>query len=118
MLVARAGLSRRSAERQTFLSLLDMLGDKWTLLVVNLLAAGPLRFSEIGRQVDGISNKALSRTLKNLEARGLVDRRQFLTIPPKVIYSLTIQGATLADPLGLVLDWAHLNSAAKQSQRL
>ncbi|PWD52504.1 transcriptional regulator [Serinibacter arcticus] len=87
-------------------ALLDRIGDKWTVLVVGTLAGGPLRFSEIARRVDGVSQKMLTQTLRALEADGLVVRTQYPQIPPRVEYELTAVGHTLRDPLRALEEWA------------
>ena len=67
-------------------ALLDRIGDRWTVLVVGSLADGPLRFSQLARRVDGVSQKMLTQTLRALEADGLVTRTQYPEIPPRVEY--------------------------------
>lgn len=68
---------------------LDLLSSKWVCLVVGALANGPLRFGALRRRLDGITQKMLTQTLRELERAGLVDRRVFATTPPQVEYSLT-----------------------------
>lgn len=86
--------------------LLDRIGDRWTVLVVGLLAAGPKRFSEIRRGVGGISQKMLTQTLRGLERDGLVSRTVFAEVPPRVEYELTAAGRTLQAPLKALEDWS------------
>lgn len=86
--------------------LLDRIGDRWTVLVVGALVGGPLRFGEIARRVDGVSQKMLTQTLRTLERDGLVRRTQYPQIPPRVEYQLTDTGRTLRDPLRALEDWA------------
>ena len=69
--------------------LLDRLADKWSLLIVEMLGAGGLRFGELHRAVDGISQRMLTLTLRNLERDGLVSRTVHPVIPPRVDYDLT-----------------------------
>jgi DNA-binding HxlR family transcriptional regulator len=85
---------------------LDRIADKWTALVVGLLAERPHRFGELRRAVDGISQKMLTQTLRSLERDGLVDRRAYPTVPVTVEYSLTPLGMTLTEPLAAVRAWA------------
>jgi DNA-binding HxlR family transcriptional regulator len=85
---------------------LDRIADKWTALVVGLLAERPHRFGELRRAVDGISQKMLTQTLRSLERDGLVDRRAFPTVPVTVEYSLTPLGRTLGEPLAAIRAWA------------
>lgn len=85
---------------------LRRVGDKWSVLVVTLLARRPYRFNELARAVEGISQRMLTRTLRALEVDGLVDRTVFPTIPPSVEYRLTPLGASLLRPLSVLADWA------------
>ena len=85
---------------------LDRIGDKWTVLVVGALEQGPLRYNEIRRAVDGISQRMLTLTLKGLERDGLVHRTMYPTIPPRVDYELTELGRKLMAPLRSLYDWA------------
>jgi DNA-binding HxlR family transcriptional regulator len=87
-------------------SILGIVGDKWTVLIVVLLGDGPKRFNEIKRMVGGISQRMLTFTLRGLERDGLVKRTVFPTTPPRVDYELTTRGSTLweaVEPLSL---WA------------
>jgi DNA-binding HxlR family transcriptional regulator len=85
---------------------LDLIGDKWTALIVGLLEDGPKRFSELQRTIVGISQKMLTQTLRNLERDGLVNRTIYPEVPPRVEYTLTPLGETLCAPLSAVRDWA------------
>lgn len=91
---------------------LARIGDKWTVLVVELLRDGPMRFNEIRRTVNAISQRMLTLTLRGLERDGLVTRTMFPTIPPRVEYELTALGRTLRGPLGAIADWARTNRPA------
>lgn len=96
-------------------SILARVGDKWSVLIIVLLGAGPLRFNEIKRGVEGISQRMLTLTLRGLERDGLVKRTQFPTIPPRVDYELTRLGRSLwtaVQPLGA---WAqdHIKHVTK-----
>jgi DNA-binding HxlR family transcriptional regulator len=84
---------------------LARLGDKWTVLVVMLLGEEPRRFSEIKRAVDGISQRMLTLTLRNLERDGMVTRTVTPTIPPRVDYALTGLGRSLRGPLTELGRW-------------
>lgn len=84
---------------------LNMLADKWTMLVICSLDEGTKRYSEVKRQIGGISQKMLTQTLKNLEKDGLVFRKTYPVIPPKVEYSLTDMGKSLLDPMNVVCHW-------------
>jgi DNA-binding HxlR family transcriptional regulator len=94
--------------------LLDRLADKWSLLVVELLGEGTKRFSELRREIDGISQRMLTRTLRQLERDGLVAREVHPVVPPRVDYSLTPLGATLLDAVQPLVAWtrAHRDEIA------
>lgn len=98
---------------------LARIGDKWTVLVVELLCAGrgPMRFNEIRRSIGGISQRMLTLTLRSLERDGLVTRTVHPTIPPRVDYALTELGYTLRTPLVAVAEWARANRAAIDAAR-
>ena len=85
---------------------LDRIGDKWSVLVVMLLADGPRRFSELRRAVDGISQRMLTLTLRQLERDGLVSRTVHASVPPRVDYALTDVGQTLRGPLTALATWS------------
>ena len=85
---------------------LTKIGDRWTVLVINTLAQGPLRYSELHHCVDGISQKMLSQTLKGLTHDGLVARQVYPEIPPRVEYELTAAGHSLLEPLQMLVNWA------------
>ena len=78
---------------------LTVLADKWVLLVLGVLrmAGEPVRFNDLRRRLDGITQKMLTRTLRNLERDGLVRRAVYPTVPPRVEYSLTDLGASLGE---------------------
>jgi len=86
--------------------LLDRIADKWTVLVIGLLEARPKRFSELQRELGGVSQKVLTQTLRRLERDGLVSRTVYAQVPPRVEYALTPLGRTLSAPLAALLEWA------------
>jgi DNA-binding HxlR family transcriptional regulator len=88
---------------------LDRIGDKWTVLVVGVLAQGPMRYNEIQRAIGGISQRMLTLTLKELERDGLVNRTMYPTIPPRVDYELTKLGRDLLTTLHPLYLWAVRN---------
>ncbi|WP_454621610.1 winged helix-turn-helix transcriptional regulator [Bradyrhizobium cenepequi] len=92
--------------------ILDRLGDKWTTLIVIVLAQRPHRFSEIRRSIPDISKRMLTQTLRDLERDGLITRRVFPTKPPSVEYGLTELGGSLLEPLAHLVAWAE-NSQPK-----
>ncbi|WP_072391449.1 helix-turn-helix domain-containing protein [Hyphomicrobium sp. CS1GBMeth3] len=89
--------------------LLDRISDKWVVLVLSLLEDGPKRFSALKREIDGISQKMLSQTLRALEQDGLLTRRAFPTVPVTVEYELTALGRSLNVAMGPVVEWAIAN---------
>lgn len=91
--------------------ILDLVGDKWSLLVVIALEDGTQRFSELRRSIGVISQRMLTRTLRQLERSGLVERTVYPTIPPRVEYTLTPLGITLLDAVRPLLDWTLQNRA-------
>jgi DNA-binding HxlR family transcriptional regulator len=91
---------------------LDRIADKWTVLVVGLLADEPRRFSELKRSIEGISQKMLTQTLRTLERDGLVSRMVYAEVPPRVVYELTPLGETLIDPIIAIRDWAYQSMGA------
>ena len=88
-------------------SILARVGDKWSVFVIRLLGDGPLRFNEIKRKVDGISQRMLTLTLRGLERDGLVTRTVYPTIPPRVDYELTDLGRGLWQPVEALGKWAN-----------
>lgn len=96
---------------------LDRVGDKWTVLIVDVLDAGPKRFNEIRLAIGGITPKVLTSTLRSLVADGLVDREVFAEVPPRVEYSLTDLGRSLQEPVAALRRWAEANVAAITDNR-
>jgi DNA-binding HxlR family transcriptional regulator len=88
---------------------LARVGDKWTVLVVGLLGGGPMRFSELRRAIDGISQKMLTTTLRTLERDGFCTRTVFPSVPPRVEYELTELGRDLLVPVKALGEWAVAN---------
>lgn len=97
--------------------ILARVGDKWTVLVVTRLGAGSLRFSELRRQLFGISQKMLTTTLRGLERDGFVTRTVTPTIPPRVDYELTDLGRDLLVPVAELGQWAIRNRERVESAR-
>jgi DNA-binding HxlR family transcriptional regulator len=91
---------------------LDRIADKWTVLVIGLLVDGPVRFNQLRRRIEGISQKMLTQTLRNLETDGLVSRTVIATVPVTVEYALTPLGHSLARTLSGVRHWAEENIEA------
>jgi DNA-binding HxlR family transcriptional regulator len=95
---------------------LDIVGDKWSLLVVRNLSQGPRRFTELKRAIDGISQRMLTVTLRSLERDGILTRTVRNVMPPHVSYELTPMGRTLREATAPLLKWstvhlAHIDAA-------
>lgn len=86
--------------------LLDRIADKWTVLILVTLEAGPLRFNALRRHVEGVSQKMLSQTLKQMERDGLISRTVEATVPVSVTYGLTPLGLSLYAVMQPLMDWA------------
>jgi DNA-binding HxlR family transcriptional regulator len=87
-------------------TVLDIVADKWTSLVIVSLLPGTKRFQQLKREIGGITQKMLTQTLRSLERDGLVHRRAYPTVPPRVEYTLTPLGTTLTRPLQALQDWS------------
>jgi DNA-binding HxlR family transcriptional regulator len=88
---------------------LDHLADKWAVLIIAQLAHGTMRFAELRRAVDGVSQKMLTVTLRALERDGLVSRKLYASVPPKVEYSLTPLGNSLSNKVQELCRWSESN---------
>lgn len=97
--------------------ILDRIGDMWSLYVIAMLRDGPVRFNRLRRQIDGISQRMLTITLRGLERDGLVTRTLFATIPPRVDYALTEEGRTLLEPVMALVAWANSNQEVIRQAR-
>ena len=87
-------------------TILSLVGDKWTVMIVMVLREGPTRFNALKRTVGGISQQMLTRTLKALERDGMVTRTVHPTVPPQVEYELTALGHSLSEPVMQLGTWA------------
>jgi DNA-binding HxlR family transcriptional regulator len=85
--------------------ILDRVADKWSLLVIALLERRTLRFTELRHKIDGISQRMLTVTLRQLERDGLVERTVYPVVPPRVEYALTELGCTLHDTIKSLVTW-------------
>ena len=90
--------------------IVDRIGDKWSLYLIGTLKEGPMRFNEIRRSIEGISQRMLTLTLRGLERDGLVKRTVHPTKPPSVEYFLTDLGRTLLEPVKGLVVWAQKNT--------
>ena len=97
--------------------ILNRVGDKWSTLVIGTLGAGPMRFGELLRGIEGISQRMLTLTLRSLERDGLITRTVTPTIPPRVDYELTALGRTLLVPVMGLMDWARTHRDEMQAAR-
>jgi DNA-binding HxlR family transcriptional regulator len=102
----------------TVREVLGRVGDKWSVLVISLLGDGTKRFSELQRAIEGISQRMLTLTLRQLERDGIVLRTVYPTVPPRVEYALTPLGWTLLEPVIALAGWAESHRADIQSARL
>ncbi|WP_029074195.1 winged helix-turn-helix transcriptional regulator [Kaistia adipata] len=112
-----AGIDLLPAEQCPVRNVLDRLGDAWSYLVVLQLTGGAMRFNALKRAVDGISQRMLTVTLRNLERDGLVQRTVFPTTPPQVEYRLTELGHSLAEPMAVLTRWASSHHDAIRASR-
>lgn len=103
------GLERfdpESARCRGVSNVLQRVGDKWSVLVVATVSRGPHRFSELRREIEAISQRMLTLTLRSLERDGLVSRTVTPTVPPRVDYALTPLGHSLQQPVLALAGWA------------
>ncbi len=97
--------------------LLDRIGDKWSVLLLSSLEAGPMRFGALRRAIPDISQRMLTETLRHLQRDGLISRSVFATTPPSVEYALTDMGSSLLGPLGQLVDWSAAHHGQVRSAR-
>src|SRR5437868_13424466 len=93
---------------------LDRIADKWTAIIIQLLAKKTMRYAELHREIGGISQKMLTQTLRSLERDGLVQRKVFPVVPPRVEYSLSRLGRTSIEPLRSLCRWSAKQLTALQ----
>ncbi|MEU6379659.1 helix-turn-helix domain-containing protein [Streptomyces sp. NPDC046909] len=99
--------ARIPAEHMEFIrQVLDRVGDKWSLLLIAVVEAGPLRYTDLQRQVPGISQRMLTLTLRQLREDGLITRTAYAEVPPRVEYSLTPLGRGLHEIVTSLIGWA------------
>lgn len=104
--VTEPGDSFESHRCQRVTPVLNRVGDKWSMQIVMALGFGPRRFSELKREIDGISQRMLTLSLRGLERDGLVSRHVTPIIPPRVDYELTELGMSLREPVRALGAWA------------
>ncbi|MFE7745659.1 winged helix-turn-helix transcriptional regulator [Nocardia sp. NPDC057455] len=88
---------------------LDHIAGKWTVLIIDALADGTMRYTDLRNRIEGISQKMLTQTLRQLEADGFVTRTVHPTVPPRVDYTLTELGHSLRTPIAALRDWIESN---------
>ncbi|MET9482115.1 helix-turn-helix domain-containing protein [Streptomyces sp. NPDC006638] len=86
--------------------ILDLVGDKWSVLIIGTLADSPVRYSDLARDIPGISQRMLTLTLKQLQRSGLVGRTAYAEVPPRVEYSLTALGTSLLSTVLELAAWS------------
>lgn len=102
----------KSANCLAMSDVLNRIGDKWSVMVVGILGkSGTLRFNELKRMINGISQRMLTLTLRNLERDGLLSRTVYPTVPPKVEYELTDIAQELNESLATLTAWAERHRA-------
>ncbi len=99
--------------------LLDRIGDKWTVLVLGLILENPRRFNALRRDIEGLTQKMLSQTLKSMERDGLITRTVLPTTPVSVEYAMTPLGGTLVETLESLQRWArdHIGEVLSAQRR-
>jgi DNA-binding HxlR family transcriptional regulator len=108
----------QSANCTAMSDVLNRIGDKWSVMVVGMLGRnGTLRFNELKRMINGVSQRMLTLTLRNLERDGLVTRTIYPEVPPRVEYGLTELGKTLQQPISALWDWSSENHASIMDAR-
>ena len=95
-------LDKNCQSRQVF----ELIANKWTAIIIYRLAQGTKRYSELQREIGGVSQKMLTQTLRSLERDGIVKRKVYPVIPPMVEYSLTPLGEKLIEPVCMLCKWA------------
>lgn len=97
---------------------LDLIDDKWVIAVMYVLSRSTKRYGELQREIGGISQRMLTRTLRNLERNGLVSRKVYPVVPPRVEYSLTDLGEALNVVLRSLCNWSIRNFNAVETARV
>ncbi len=96
---------------------LERIADKWTALIIQVLAKGTHRYAELQHAIGGVSQKMLTQTLRSLERDGLVQRKVYPVVPPKVEYTLTPLGRTLIEPLQAICRWSEKHLSQLEANR-
>ena len=114
---ARPAHARKRHPDCAIRGVLDRIGDKWSYLLVLNLAERPHGFGELRREIDDISQRMLTETLRGLQRDGLIEREVFATTPPSVEYRLTKLGRSLLEPMQSLVAWAELKQPAIRRAR-
>jgi DNA-binding HxlR family transcriptional regulator len=85
---------------------LDLVGDKWSVLIIGTLADGPTRYTQLADAIPGISQRMLTLTLKHLQRTGLINRTSYPEVPPRVEYALTELGTSLLSTVLALAAWS------------
>jgi DNA-binding HxlR family transcriptional regulator len=93
---------------------ISIISGKWKPVIIWMLLSGPRRFGELHKIIQGIALKVLSRNLKELEADGIISRKVYAEVPPRVEYTLTEKGMSLNDVMQLLAEWGQKNNIAAQ----
>lgn len=92
---------------------INIISGKWKPVIIWMLLSGPRRFGELHKGIQGIALKVLSRHLKELEADGIINRKVYAEVPPKVEYTLTEKGMSLNDVMQLLAEWGKKNAVSE-----
>lgn len=98
-------------------AILELIADKWTLLILPALRKGPMRNGDLMRLIEGVSQKMLTQTLRELERNGLIARIDYQEVPPRVEYALTDLGRSLSEAVRKLDGWAEANISQVQAAR-
>lgn len=109
--------AQRVATPCTTREVLNRVGDQWSFRIIWVLGSGTLRFGALKNTVEGISPRVLTQTLRSLEQDGLVTRQAFATIPPRVDYSITDLGRSLAEAMKPLVQWGKDHQATVEANR-
>lgn len=97
----------------SILGSINIISGKWKPVIIWMLLSGPKRFGELHRSIQGIALKVLSRHFKELEADGIINRKVYAEVPPKVEYTLTEKGMSLNEVMQLLAEWGRKNLVAE-----
>lgn len=111
-------LDKKDAENCPFRNVIDRIGDKWSLLILVVLEQKPVRFNELKRTIGDISQKVLTKVLRELEADGYISRTVYDTSPPKVIYQISSMGQSVLTPIKELVKWAEQNHESIKKNRV